>query len=264
MADRRKRRSYRSRKYKKNRQKTGRIISLILSFAAVIIILLISNGVIRFNSGTYVGSSHTENAEPLSFSSVDDVSAVNYNGASYAYINNNTPVFTDKEKSKGSFETYGNLDPLGRCTYAFANVYTDLLPTGERESIASVKPTGWHQNKYDFVDQGSLYNRCHLIAYSLTGENANEKNLVTGTRYMNTDGMGSFEKEVLDAVREKKLHVLYRVTPVFKGNNLLCDGVHMEAYSVEDKGKTVSFNVFVYNVQPGVAIDYASGNNKAA
>ncbi len=203
-----KKRRYRS---KKKQMKKGRIISILLSFATLIVILLISNGVIKFN-----------------------------------------------------FETYGSLDSLGRCTYAYANVYTDLLPTGERESIASVKPTGWHQNKYDFVDQGSLYNRCHLIAYSLTGENANEKNLVTGTRYMNTDGMGSFEKQILETVREKKIHVLYRVTPVFKGNNLLCDGVHMEAYSIEDNGKSVSFNVFAYNVQPGVAIDYASGNNKAA
>ena len=256
-----KKRRYRS---KKKQMKKGRIISILLSFATLIVILLISNGVIKFNSGTYVGSSYTENAKPLSFASVDDVSAVDYNGASYAYINNNTPTFTDKDKNKESFETYGSLDSLGRCTYAYANVYTDLLPTGERESIASVKPTGWHQNKYDFVDQGSLYNRCHLIAYSLTGENANEKNLVTGTRYMNTDGMGSFEKQILETVREKKIHVLYRVTPVFKGNNLLCDGVHMEAYSIEDNGKSVSFNVFAYNVQPGVDIDYASGNNKAA
>ena len=144
----------------------------------------------------------------------------------------------------------------------FRSVGTDLMPTEDRGSISHVKPTGWHSIQYEHVEGKNLYNRCHLIGYQLSGENANEKNLITGTRYMNVDGMLPFENMVADYVKETNNHVLYRVTPVFEGDNLLADGVQMEAYSVEDDGEGISFNVFVYNVQPGVTIDYATGDSK--
>ena len=205
--------------------------------------------------------SASDNEQALSFSNASDVSASDYNGVAYAYINNNEPEFNDSDKNTNEFQTYGDLDELGRCTYAYANVCQNLLPTEKRGNISHVKPTGWHSVKYDCISTKNLYNRCHLIAYSLTGQNANEKNLVTGTSYMNTSGMGDFETQVLYAVRYDNLHVLYRVTPYFKGNNLVCEGVQMEAYSVEDNGNTVKFNVFVYNVEPGIAIDYTTGDS---
>lgn len=184
-----------------------------------------------------------------------------YSGEPYVEINGNEPEFPDDDSGNESFETYSELDSLGRCGVAYASVGTDLMPTGEREKISQVKPTGWHTVKYEHVDGKYLYNRCHLIGYQLSGENANEKNLITGTRYMNVEGMLPFENMVADYVKETDCHVLYRVTPVFKGDNLLANGVQMEAYSVEDEGESVSFNVFVYNVQPGVSIDYATGDN---
>ena len=158
-------------------------------------------------------------------------------------------------------EYYSELDSLGRCGVAEACVGVDLMPTEERESISKVKPTGWVQNQYDFVDGGSLYNRCHLIGFQLTGENANEKNLVTGTRYMNVEGMLPFENQVADYVASTGNHVLYRVTPAFVDTELVARGVEMEAYSVEDQGRGVCFHVYCYNVQPGVEIDYATGEN---
>ncbi len=184
-----------------------------------------------------------------------------YSGEPYVVIHENQPDFTKEDRTETSFETYGELDALGRCQAAFANVGTDLMPTKERGNIGKVKPTGWHTVKYDVVDGKYLYNRCHLIGYQLTAENANEKNLITGTRYMNVEGMLPFENMVADYVRETNDHVLYRVTPVFEGDNLLADGVQMEAYSVEDDGESICFNVFVYNVQPGVWIDYATGES---
>ncbi len=186
-----------------------------------------------------------------------------YSGAPYVEINENEPIFSGEDSGEHSFETYSELDSLGRCGVAYASVGTDLMPTGERGSISHVKPTGWHSIQYEHVDGKNLYNRCHLIGYQLSGENANEKNLITGTRYMNVDGMLPFENMVADYVKETDHHVLYRVTPVFKGDNLLADGVQMEAYSVEDDGEAISFNVFVYNVQPGVVIDYATGDSQA-
>ena len=160
------------------------------------------------------------------------------------------------------FELYSPLDELGRCQSAFANICTDTLPTEPRGDISSVYPTGWEQEKYEGVDQGWLYNRCHLIAYSLAGENANECNLITGTRYLNTEGMWPVEETVLNYVRENPdNHVLYRITPVFEGDNLLASGVLMEAYSVEDNGSGVQFCVYCYNVQPDVTIDYATGES---
>lgn len=185
-----------------------------------------------------------------------------YSGKPYVEIDGNQPSFTGKDKTKESFEKYSELDSLGRCGVAYANVGKDLMPTEKRGSIGKVKPSGWHTVKYDIVDGKYLYNRCHLIGYQLTAENANEKNLITGTRYMNVDGMLPFENMAADYVKETGNHVLYRVTPVFEGKNLLAKGVQMEAYSVEDEGDGICFNVFVYNVQPGIQIDYATGESK--
>ena len=165
--------------------------------------------------------------------------------------------------SSASYETYGELDSLGRCTVCVASVGQNLMPAEERGNIGAVKPTGWHTVKYDFVDGKYLYNRCHLIGYQLTGENANEKNLITGTRYLNIEGMLPFENMVADYVKETDQHVMYRVTPVFEGDNLLAAGVLMEGKSVEDNGEGVLFCVFAYNVQPGVSIDYATGESSA-
>ena len=191
---------------------------------------------------------------------VSDIPA--YSGEAYAAVNGNVPYFETSDFTTESFETYSDLDSLGRCGTAYANVGTDLMPTEKRGSIGKVKPSGWQTIKYDFVDGKYLYNRCHLIGFQLTAENANEKNLITGTRYMNVDGMLLFENMVADYVKETKNHVLYRVTPVFQGNNLIADGVLMEAESVEDEGDGILFCVFVYNVQPGVTIDYATGSSQ--
>lgn len=186
-----------------------------------------------------------------------------YDGKAYVAVNDNIPFFTEEELSSASYETYGELDPLGRCTVCVASVGQDLMPAEERGDIGAVKPTGWHTAKYDFVDGKYLYNRCHLIGYQLTGENANEKNLITGTRYLNIEGMLPFENMVADYVKETDQHVMYRVTPVFEGDNLLAAGVLMEGKSVEDNGESVLFCVFAYNVQPGVSIDYATGESSA-
>lgn len=187
-----------------------------------------------------------------------------YSGDAFVALNGNTPGFTAAEKkdAKKSFETYGEQDELGRCTTCVASVGTDLMPTEERGSISSVKPTGWKSVQYDIVDGKSLYNRCHLIGFQLTGENANRKNLVTGTRYMNTVGMLPFENMVADYVRETENHVLYRVTPIFDGEELVPRGVEMEAWSVEDDGDGVCYHVYCYNVQPGIEIDYATGDSR--
>lgn len=186
-----------------------------------------------------------------------------YSGSPYVAINNNVPYFTDNELTQTSYEYYSPLDSLGRCGVTVACVGQDLMPTEERGEIGSVKPTGWQTIKYDCVDGKYLYNRCHLIGFQLSGENANTQNLITGTRYMNVDGMLPFENMVADYVKETNNHVMYRVTPIFDGNNLVANGVLMEAYSVEDSGSGVMFNVFCYNVQPGVVIDYATGNSSA-
>lgn len=186
-----------------------------------------------------------------------------FSGKPYVVINNNVPYFKDSDFKTESFEYYGDLDSLGRCTVAYANVGTDTMPTKKRGSIGSVKPSGWHIAKYDFINGKYLYNRCHLIGYQLTAENANPKNLITGTRYLNVTGMLPFENMTADYVKETGNHVLYRVTPVFEGNDLVARGVLMEAESVEDHGKGIMFNVFCYNNQPGVTIDYATGESAA-
>lgn len=185
-----------------------------------------------------------------------------YDGEPYAVVNGNVPYFTNTEKQNlNAFEEYAELDSLGRCGVAYANVCKELMPTADRESISAVYPTGWNNEEYDFVDGKWVYNRSHIIGFQLTGENANEKNLITGTRYMNVQGMLPFENMIDDYVDETENHVLYRVTPVFSGDNLLCEGVLMEAWSVEDNGDGICFNVFCYNVQPGVEFDYATGEN---
>ena len=186
-----------------------------------------------------------------------------YSGTPYTEVNGNQPYFTAEELTTQSFETYSELDSLGRCGMAYANVGQDLMPTEPRGEIGAVKPTGWHLVKYDNVDGKYLYNRCHLIAYMLAAENANPQNLITGTRYLNVQGMLPFETKVCDYVKNTGNHVLYRVTPIFDGDNLLADGVLMEAYSVEDAGEGICFCVFAYNVQPGIGIDYATGDNWA-
>lgn len=207
-------------------------------------------------------SAPTEITTASSFS-LSDVPA--YSGKAYISVNGNVPYFTAAELTTTSFETYSDLDTLGRCGVTYACIGQDLMPTNERGSIGMVKPTGWHTVRYDdLVDGKYLYNRCHLIGYQLTGENANTKNLITGTRYLNIEGMLPFENMVADYIQETNNHVLYRVTPIFEGNNLLANGVLMEGYSVEDKGAGVSYCVFAYNVQPGIEIDYATGESKLA
>ena len=195
-------------------------------------------------------------ADPVKLADIPE-----YNGEAYTEINDNVPDFPDDDFTSTSFETYSDLDSLGRCGGAYANIGQDLMPTEKRGSIGQVKPSGWHTVKYDNVDGKYLYNRCHLIGYQLTAENANKKNLITGTRYMNTVGMLPFENMVADYIKETDNHVLYRVTPIFEGNNLVAYGVKMEALSVEDNGDGVSYNVFVYNGQPGVVINYENGDS---
>ena len=188
-----------------------------------------------------------------------------YAESPYVEVNGNVPYFTDEDKERSTFESYSELDSLGRCGVAYACVSRELMPTEERGQIGNVKPTGWVQAKYEGVVDSSppyLYNRCHLIAYCLTAENANEKNLITGTRYMNVKGMLPFEEKVAKYLDQNDNHVLYRVTPDFRGKNLLANGVLIEAYSIEDHGEGICFCVYCYNVQPGVSIDYKTGENK--
>lgn len=191
--------------------------------------------------------------------SLDDIPE--FSGTPYVAINDNQPSFTEDDYTTKAFEEYAKLDYLGRCGVTFACVGVEIMPTEKRGDIGMVKPTGWVTAKYDFVDGKYLYNRCHLIGFQLTGENANTSNLITGTRYMNTQGMLPFENMIADYVKETENHVLYRVTPIFDGDNLVASGVQMEAWSVEDDGEGVCFNVYCYNVQPGVEIDYATGKS---
>lgn len=184
-----------------------------------------------------------------------------YAGEPFVILQDNQPNFDLEDLTLEPFETYSDLDSLGRCGVAYANICLDIMPTESRGEIGQVKPTGWHTVKYDCVDGKYLYNRCHLIGYQLAGENANRQNLITGTRYLNVTGMLPFENMVDDYVEDTENHVLYRVTPIFDGDNLVASGVQMEAFSVEDEGEGVCFNVYVYNVQPGVAIDYATGES---
>lgn len=194
--------------------------------------------------------------EDLSLEEIPD-----YAGEAYVELQGNEPDFSQEDLTEEPFEEYSALDELGRCGEAFANVGTETMPQETRAPIGRVEPTGWHSVKYDNVQGKYLYNRCHLIGFQLTAENANEKNLITGTRYLNVDGMLPFEDMVADYVKETDNHVLYRVTPVFEGDDLVASGVQMEAMSVEDQGEGVRFNVYVYNVQPGISIDYGTGES---
>ena len=184
-----------------------------------------------------------------------------YSGEAYVVLGDNVPEFSPSDLTTASFETYSELDALGRCGPAYASIGQDLMPTEPRGSIGQVKPSGWQVSRYDIVDGKYLYNRCHLIGYQLTAENANRKNLITGTRYLNVVGMLPFENLTADYIKETGNHVLYRVTPVFDGDNLVASGVRMEGMSVEDQGEGVLFHVYCYNVQPGIRIDYATGEN---
>ncbi|WP_302653854.1 DNA/RNA non-specific endonuclease [uncultured Clostridium sp.] len=213
------------------------------------------------NKNNIVLNNPTENSNE---SNIDINNIPAYSGNDYIVLNNNIPNFSDSDLTTTSFEEYSPLDSLGRCGVAYANIGTDLMPTEERESISSVKPSGWQSIKYDIVEGKYLYNRSHLIGFQLTAENANKSNLITGTRYFNANLMLPYENMVADYIKETNNHVLYRVTPVFEGNNLVATGVQMEAKSVEDNGEGIEFNVFVYNVQPGITIDYATGASALA
>ncbi|MCI8478384.1 MAG: DNA/RNA non-specific endonuclease [Oscillospiraceae bacterium] len=199
-------------------------------------------------------------APPQTDASLDSLPAF-LSETPWVEINGNEPYFTEADYTTDPFETYAELDSLGRCGVAYANICQELMPTEERGNIGSVKPSGWQSVKYSTVDGGYLYNRCHLIGFQLAGENANKQNLITGTRYLNIEGMLPFENMVADYVKETDSHVLYRVTPIYTGNNLVANGVLLEGYSVEDEGDGICFCVYAYNAQPGIAIDYATGES---
>ncbi len=218
---------------------------------ALCAILLFANGC------SYVPLSSPLSSTPAAFKEIPP-----YEGEAFTVIGNNIPSFGPKDLTTQSYETYASLDALGRCGVAMACIGPDLMPNEERGPIGAVKPSGWHNEKYDFVDGQYVYNRCHLIGFQLTGENANEQNLITGTRYLNSQGMLPFENMVADYIHETGNHVLYRVVPIFEGDELVARGVTMEAFSVEDDGEGICFFVYCFNVQPGVTIDYATGYNR--
>ena len=224
----------------------------LLSLLVLLVLLAVS---------TFLMPGQERSPEPAPTTAPDQVP--DFSGQPWAALGDSIPDFTDDEKARtASFEEYSPLDSLGRCGVTMACIGTDLMPTEERDSISSVRPTGWVQAQYDFVDGKSLWNRCHLIGFQLTGENANERNLITGTRYLNVEGMLPFENMVADYVKETGGHVLYRVTPVFQDDELVARGVVMEGWSVEDGGEGICFHVYCYNVQPGVVIDYATGESR--
>lgn len=221
-----------------------------------------SDGISGFVQDVFDGGQTSSSAGEVI--DMSDIPACDGNAA-YIAVNGNEPFFTEDELTLDPFETYSQLDSLGRCGVAYANICQELMPTEKRGDISQVKPSGWgHNNEYEFVDGQYIWNRCHLIGFQLAGENDNEKNLITGTRYLNIDGMLDFENEIADYVKSTDNHVLYRVTPIYDGSNPIADGVLMEGYSVEDDGKGVCFNVYAYNVQPGVEIDYRTGENWAS
>ena len=219
------------------------------------------------NTATQKPTENGESGEQSSVAEKDPICELlgiaQYSGTPFAHVNGGVPTFSDEEITTAGYEFFSELDSLGRCGYVMACVGKEMMPTEERGDIGHIKPTGWVQKKYDssLVSGGNLYNRCHLIGFQLTGENDNEKNLITGTRYMNWDGMVEFENMIADYVKETGNHVMYRVTPMFYENELVARGVHMEAYSVEDNGEGISFNVYAYNVQPGIVIDYKTGES---
>lgn len=239
-----------------NKKKIKRIIFIIL-LCALIIKMYHSGELYELVNKIFP----IENVMSKEVESYDLQNIPEYSKEEYVIINNNEPNFSDSDLTTTSFEKYSNLDYLGRCGSAFANISIDIMPNEERGSIGMIKPSGWHTVKYDIINGKYLYNRCHLIGYQLTGENANEQNLITCTRNMNTGIMLQYENKVAEYIKETNNHVLYRVTPVFESKNLLAKGVQMEALSVEDNGKGIKFNIFVYNVQEGITIDYETGNS---
>lgn len=243
----------------KKRQK-NKLNKLLLSVITIVSITIV--GYFRDEINQAIGGENVPLARTTVVSfNLDEIPEFEEN-TPYVVINDNKPDFEEEYLTTKSFESYSELDELGRCGVAFANVGKDTMPTEERGAIGNVKPTGWHTVKYDCVDGKYLYNRCHLIGYQLTAENANEKNLITGTRYMNVQGMLPFENKVAEYINETGNHVLYRVTPIYKDDNLLASGVQIEAQSVEDNGEGVLFNVYVYNNQPKIEIDYKTGDSK--
>lgn len=246
------------------------LFALILILAVVLVFVLMKQtpgedgNTQTFDTIPSVESAELPEDGGYTVKSFDLSSVPEYSGKAYVSVNSGIPFFTKADCTTQPFETYSPLDKLGRCGVAYANVCRELMPTQKRGEIYSVKPTGWQHSEYEFVDGKSLYNRCHLIAHTLAGEDANERNLITGTRYMNTAGMNSFENYVADYVRETDNHVLYRVTPIFEGTNLIASGVLMEGWSVEDEGEGICFCVYCYNLQPGVEIDYSNGKNRLA
>ncbi len=228
--------------------------SIIVTIAALLIVLFT-----EYKENILSSETSVSNVMQTSFS-LEQIPE--FSNVPYVVLNNNLPNFEEKDYTLEPFEQYSELDELGRCGVAFANICKAIMPNEPRGEIGSVKPSGWHTARYDDLVEGKyLYNRCHLIGYQLAGENANEKNLITGTRYLNVKGMLPFENEVAEYVEKNNHHVLYRVTPIFEGNNLVASGVEMEAYSVENKGEGVCFHVYVYNNQPGIVIDYATGES---
>lgn len=229
----------------------------------ILAILVIIIGMISY---IFEGVNYNNNIQNINTISFDIQTIPEYTKSPYITINNNIPSFTQEDYNLGVFESYSELDNLGRCNVAYANICKEIMPSKDekREAIGMIKPSGWQTIKYEGIVEGNyLYNRCHLIGYQLAGENANEKNLITGTRYMNVEGMLPFENKVAKYIEENpQNHVLYRVTPVFQENNLVANGLQIESYSIEDSGKGICFNVYVYNVQPGIKIDYATGKSE--
>lgn len=218
-----------------------------------------SSGALGSKDTADAGKPQDELVNNNSYVSLDAIPA--YDGKAYVAVNNNEPFFTDSDMTTTAFENYSDLDSLGRCGVAYANICKEIMPTEKRGKIGMIKPSGWHTVKYDVIKDRYLYNRCHLVGYQLAGENANPKNLITGTRYLNVEGMLPFENLVADYVNNTGNHVLYRVTPMFSGSNLVANGVLIEAKSVEDNGGGILFNVYCYNVQPGVGINYENGDS---
>lgn len=203
----------------------------------------------------------TSQQETIEYTQLTSEDIPEYSGQLYIPINDNNPQFSSEELTTEAYEYYSPLDELGRCGMALASIGKEIMPTEKRGDIGYIKPSGWQSIRYDFVESNSLYNRSHLIGFQLAGENDNERNLITGTRTMNAKSMLLFENMIADYVKETLNHVAYRVTPIFEGNNLVAKGVHMEGYSIEDQGEAICFNVFCYNVEPGVTIDYATGQS---
>lgn len=231
------------------------------------LIIIICASIITYISPKIENIEDNQTTKNISDVSSFDLSSIpEYTDNPYVYINNNIPNFREEEYTTKSFEKYSKLDDLGRCGVAYANICKEIMPKKDekRESISEIKPSGWKNVKYDgIIDGNYLYNRCHLIGWQLAGENANKQNLITGTRYMNVEGMLPFENLVDDYIeKNENNHVLYRVTPIFKEKNLVASGVQMEAYSIEDNGKGIQFNIYVYNVQPGIEINYLTGESK--